>query len=386
MGDCLFIQDNQPIPTPHGPIISTMQRTSTYSIDVTSDEASALEKLAGLIEARAVTIITDETVDRIHGERIAEWLARTGIKVQKIALPAGERSKSLPTAIGLLDWLAHSDTGRRDMLLALGGGVVVDTVGWVASAYMRGVPYINAPTTLIGQVDAAVGGKVGVDHDIAKNLIGAFYAPHAVVSCVGWLTTLDSRQVRSGLAEAIKLAVISSPQLFDFIEQHLQSLLGLDVPSLRSLVHAASAIKCRLVERDPYEIDLRRTLNFGHTVGHAVETVTGYGPVLHGEAVAYGMAVAIRVAVTRGVLAPPVASRIIGILRAAGLPVVPEEVPVAPAADDVLAALAKIRQVRDGSLRFVLPAGIGRALIADDVHDDEIRAALADRVRAATAS
>jgi 3-dehydroquinate synthase len=380
------VQDNQPLPAFHGTIISTMQRTIKYDIHVMSDEVSALREIADLVGSRRVAIITDETVDRIHGERVAGLLAGTGLKVQKTAIPAGERSKSLPTAIGLLDWLAHGDTGRRDVLLALGGGVVIDTVGWVASAYMRGVPYINAPTTLIGQVDAAVGGKVGVDHETAKNLIGAFYAPHAVVSCVGWLTTLDSRQVRSGLAEAIKLAVISSPELFDFIEQHLQSLLALDVPLLRSLVHAASAIKCVLVERDPYEADLRRTLNFGHTVGHAVETVTGYGPVLHGEAVAYGMAVAVRVAVARGLLALPTARRITGILRAAGLPVVPEEIPVAPAADEVIAALAKIRQVRDGSLRFVLPAGIGKALITEDVHDDEIRAALTDRVRVATAS
>jgi 3-dehydroquinate synthase len=262
------------------------------------------------------------------------------------------------------------------VLLAVGGGVVIDTVGWAASVYMRGIPYINAPTTLIGQLDAAVGGKVGVDHDIAKNLIGGFYAPRAVVSCASWLSTLDPRQVRSGLAEAIKLAVICSPELFDFIEERLPQLLALDVPSLQKLVHAASAIKCVLVERDPYEVDLRRTLNFGHTVGHALETVTSYGPVLHGEAVGYGMAVAVRVAAARGVLEPEVATRITGLLLAAGLPVTPKTVPASFAADDVIAALAKIRQVRDGSLRFVLPAAVGTSLVADEVSDDEIRTAL----------
>src|SRR5215467_5541664 len=224
-------------------------------------------------------------------------------------------------ACQLLDWLAQTDTRRRDILLAVGGGVVIDTAGWVASAYMRGLSYINVPTTLLAQVDAAIGGKVAVNHDMAKNLIGAFYAPLAVVSCTDWLSTLGSRQVRSGLAEVIKLAVISSPQLFAFIEQHRESLLDLDASCLRSLVRAASAIKCSLVERDPYEIDLRRTLNFGHSVGHAVETVTGYGPVLHGEAVAYGMVVAIRIARARGVLAPSVAARIVAILRSVGLPV-----------------------------------------------------------------
>lgn len=382
MDGYLSVQDEQLIPPLDEPIISTLRRTSAYRIHVMSDEVSALEALGEMIGDRRVALVTDEIVNQIHGERIATWLTGSGIKVQRMVIPAGEQSKSLPTATRLLDWLAHGDTRRRDMLLAIGGGVVIDTVGWVASAYMRGIPYINAPTTLIGQVDAAVGGKVGVDHDIAKNLIGAFYAPHAVVSCVDWLTTLDSRQIRSGLAEAIKLAVICSPELFDFIERQLPWLLARDVPSLRQLVHAASAIKCVLVERDPYEIDLRRTLNFGHTVGHAVETVTGYGPVLHGEAVAYGMAVAIRVAAARGVLAPQVATRVTGILRAADLPVSSEEIPASLAADDVIAALAKIRQVRDGSLRFVLPAAIGTALIADDVSDNEIRAALTDLVGA----
>ena len=345
-----------------------------------------MQTLAAVIGDRTIAVVTDETVDRIHAERIGEWLSSSGLKVQKIAILAGEQSKSLATASHLFDWLAQTDIRRRDILLAVGGGVVIDTVGWVASAYMRGIPYINVPTTLLAQVDAAIGGKVGVDHHIAKNLIGAFYAPHAVVSCVDWLATLDSRQVRSGLAEAIKMAVICSPQLFAFIEQHLESLLALDVSVLRSLVHAASAIKCALVERDPYEIDLRRTLNFGHTVGHAVETVTGYGPVLHGEAVAYGMAVAVRVAAARGVLAPAVASRITGILQAVSLPVIPAELAVTPAADDVIAALAKVRQVRDGSLRFVLPVSIGSALIAPDVGDDEIRAALAYRRKAVVLS
>jgi len=266
---------------------------------------------------------------------------------------------------------------RRDILVAVGGGAIIDTTGWVASIYMRGISYINVPTTLLAQVDAAIGGKVAVNHDTAKNLIGAFYAPDSVVSCTSWLSTLDSRQFRSGLAEAIKLAVISSAQLLAFIEQHLESLAALDRDCLQTLVHAASSIKCTLVERDPYEVDLRRTLNFGHTVGHAVETVTGYGPVLHGEAVAYGMTVALRVATARGVLAPAVASRIVGILRAVGLPVRLGELRVAPATEDIIMALEKVRQVRDGSLRFVLPTGVGSALIVDDVGDDEIRSALA---------
>jgi 3-dehydroquinate synthase len=382
----LLVRDDQPLPGFDGPITSSMRRTSSYSIHVTSEEDAALKVLAEALGGRMTAMITDETVDKLCAERTREWLSGHGLRIQKIVLPPGESSKSLPTACRLLDWLAQSEMRRRDILLAVGGGAIIDTAGWVASIYMRGISYINVPTTLLAQVDAAIGGKVAVNHDTGKNLIGAFYAPSAVVSCTDWLGTLDSRQVRSGLAEAIKMAVISSPQLLAFIERHLESLLALDRSCLKTLVYAASAIKCALVERDPYEVDLRRTLNFGHTVGHAVETVTGYGPVLHGEAVAYGMAVAIQVAMARGVLSPAVGSRIVGILRAVGLPVLLGELPATPAAEDIIAALAKVRQVRDGSLRFVLPTGIGTALIVDDVGDDEIRSALRDRRRAVTTS
>jgi 3-dehydroquinate synthase len=376
MDRCLSVQDNLPIPRLDSPITSSVHRTSTYRIHVTSDEDSALSLMAEIIGDRMAAIITDETVDKLYAAHFSEWLSNRKIRVQKAVIPPGEQSKNISTACHLLDWLAQGEIQRRDILLAVGGGAIIDTAGWVASIYMRGIPYINLPTTLLAQVDAAIGGKVAINHDVAKNLIGSFYAPHAVVSCTTWLSTLDLRQIRSGLAEAIKLAVICSPQLLAFIEDHLESLLDLDVPCLRSLVHAASAIKCALVERDPYEVDLRRTLNFGHTVGHAVETVTGFGPVLHGEAVAYGMAVAVRVATARGVLASSAGSRITGILRALSLPVVPRELPIMPSEEDVIAALAKVRRVRDGSLRFVLPTGIGSALIADDVGDDEIRAAL----------
>lgn len=378
MNGPLSVVDDLPIPRLDGPVISTVQRTSTYSIYVTRDEDSALLALADAVDDRRVAIVTDETVDRLYTERIAQWLSNRGLKVQKMVLPPGDASKSLPAACQILDWLAQSDIRRRDVLLAIGGGMIIDTAGWVASIYMRGISYINVPTTLLAQVDAAIGGKVAVNHDTAKNLIGGFYSPDAVVSCTDWMSTLDARQTRAGLAEAIKMSIISSPELFYFIERNLESLRALDRDSLRVLVHASSAIKCGLVERDPYEVDLRRTLNFGHTVGHAVETATGYGPVLHGEAVAYGMSVAIRIARARGVLLAGTADRIVAILRVLGLPTVPDELPAMPPPEEVIAALEMVRQVRNGSLRFVLPTGIGSSLICDDVCDDEIRVALYD--------
>jgi 3-dehydroquinate synthase len=381
VNEALSVRDHQPIPRLDGPIVSSVRRTSTYRIHVTRDDDSTLRSLAEIIGERRVALVTDDTVDRLYARDIGSWLASRGTTVHTASIAPGESSKSLSTASDLLDWLAQTDTRRRDILLAVGGGVIIDTVGWVASAYMRGIAYVNVPTTLLAQVDAAIGGKVAVNHAAAKNLIGGFYAPLAVVSCTDWLSTLGPRQIRSGLAEVVKVAVISSPQLLTYVEEQREQLLNLDPSSLRTVVYAATAVKCALVERDPFEVDLRRTLNFGHTVGHAVETVTGYGPVLHGEAVAYGMAVALRIAMFRRVLDAATGSRIIRLLRALGLPVTPEDLSVTPSSDEVIAALEMVRHVRDGSLRFVLPTDLGAALIVDDVTDDEIRNAMCGRMR-----
>ena len=221
---------------------------STYSIHVSSDENTSLKALAEAVGNRMVAVITDETVDALHTERISQWLSGHVSKVLKIVLPSGESSKSLPVACHLLDWLAQSDMRRRDVIVAVGGGAIIDTAGWVASIYMRGISYINVPTTLLAQVDAAIGGKVAVNHDIAKNLIGSFYAPDVVGRAPTGSAHLDSRQFRSGLAEAIKMAVISSRQLLAFIEQHLESLAALDPPAcitgaccVRDQMHAGGA-------------------------------------------------------------------------------------------------------------------------------------------------
>ncbi|MBT8227721.1 MAG: 3-dehydroquinate synthase [Dactylosporangium sp.] len=361
-----------------GSIIGSASRLDRYPVHVTSREHDALDHVVQEIDDRRVALVSDDTVGMLHAGELAARLVDRGLRVDMRTFPAGEGSKSVGTAIALLDWLADTALARRDVILAVGGGVVIDTVGWVASAYMRGVPYINVPTTLLGQVDAALGGKVAVDHSSAKNLIGAFYQPKAVVSHVGYLKTLDARQLRAGLAEAIKKGIIASPTLFGFIEEHRDDILGTDPRVLETLVRGASNVKCELIARDPYEIDLRRPLNFGHTVGHAVETVTGYGPILHGEAVAFGMAVAADIARRREALDGEVYVRILRLLEDVGLPVRVEDFAVPVGADDVVAALDKIRKIRDGRLRFVLPARLGETLVVDDVTDDEIRAAVAD--------
>jgi 3-dehydroquinate synthase len=294
------------------------------------------------------------------------------------AVPGGETSKSLARAVELWDWLARSPIARRDAIVNLGGGVVCDLGGWVASGYMRGLPYVNLPTTLLAQVDGALGGKTAVNHPLAKNLLGAFHQPTAVISNVGFLATTSRRHLAAGLAEVIKKAMIASPECWAFIEGAADDVLARDTEALLRLVRAASAIKTRLVERDPYELDLRRPLNFGHTVGHPLETVTGYGPLLHGEAVAFGMVVEARIATSRGILDPALLERLIALLGRCGLPVAARDLPVEVDGAALVAAMEKVRLIRAGSLRFVLPRALGETVIADTVGDDEIRRALED--------
>jgi 3-dehydroquinate synthase len=256
--------------------------------------------------------------------------------------------------------------------------VIADLGGWVASAYMRGIPYVNLPTTLLAQVDGALGGKVAVNHPLAKNLIGAFHQPAAVIANVGFLRTTSGRHLRAGLAETIKKAMIASPAYWVAIENDADAILARDPQALERLVRSAAAIKTALVERDPYEADLRRPLNFGHTIGHPLETVTGYGPLLHGEAVALGMVVESRIAAARGLLSVALLERLLTLLRRCGLPTTAAELAAPVEGEAVLAAMEHVRLIRAGSLRWVLPVDLGETVIADDVGDGEIRRALRD--------
>jgi 3-dehydroquinate synthase len=374
--DVHVIRDEIPVPRPDLPIEGRATRTDSYPVAIVTGTDATADRLTALAPQGRMAIVTDETVAALHVRPLVEALDRRGITSTVKAIPPGEGSKALATAVGLLDDLAHSSVGRRDLLVACGGGVVLDTAGWVASAYMRGIPYANVPTTLLGAVDAAIGGKVAVDHTVAKNLIGAFYQPVGVVSNIEYLTTLPGRQIRAGLAEVIKKGMIASPELFTAIETDLEAILAQDTGALDRLVRSASATKCALVARDPYENDLRRPLNFGHTVGHAVETVTGYGPVLHGEAVAFGMAVAARISLSRGWISPGVCDRLVTLLHRTGLPHAIGQLGAEVDPDAVVAALGKIRLIRAGRLRFVLPLDVGTVAIADDVGDEEIHRAL----------
>jgi len=293
------IANDLPMSTAGGPFRASANRVASYDVMIVDSAAQVASALAREVTGRKAFLVTDETVLKLHAEALMEALRCRGVEAHLMAFPAGERSKQLGTACQLLDWLADSDMCRRDVLVPVGGGVVCDTAGWAASVYMRGISYMNVPTTLMAQVDAAIGGKVGVDHSRAKNLIGAFHQPQAVMTCLAYLDTLDVRELRNGLAEVVKKASIASPALFGYLEQRWREVLDQDRDTLRQLVRTASLIKIRLIADDPYENDLRRPLNFGHTVGHALETATGYHAVTHGEAISVGMAVAVRIAAGR---------------------------------------------------------------------------------------
>jgi 3-dehydroquinate synthase len=374
----LRLHDEIRMPTDGDPVVARARRDESYVVHVVRDADAMRRALAGFLDGvTTVALITDTTVEALHGPALLRSLRDHEVDVVARAVPAGEQTKSLATAVEMWNWLAHTGLGRRDLVLTFGGGVINDLGGWVASVYMRGVPYINLPTSLLAMVDGALGGKVAVNHQVAKNLLGAFQQPAGVISDVRYLRTLDRRHLAAGIAECVKKGVIASPEYFAFIEDQADALLAGDLGALERLVSAASAIKSALIERDPYEEDLRRPLNFGHTVGHPLETVTGYEPLLHGEAVAFGMAVEARVSAARGWLAESVLDRLLCVLRRCGLPVSAEELPVTVRADAIVAATEKVRLIRAGSLRWVLPLELGDTVIADDVTEAELREALA---------
>lgn len=373
----LHNHDEIPLPPTVDDVVEgSASRHDRYPIVVTRSLEATVNRVAEMVGDCGIGLISDERVYELHGRTFLEGLRDLGLRPSVFTVRAGEANKSLDEAVRAWNWLADGSLGRRDTIVNLGGGVVIDLGGWVAAGYMRGMRYLNVPTTLVGQVDAGIGGKLAVNHPRAKNLIGGFHQPIGVVSHVGYLDTLELRAVRAGLAETIKKALIASPPYLDFIEGAADRLLARDPQALCELVSAAGAIKAELIARDPYEIDSRRTLGFGHALAHPLETVTGFGPIVHGEAVAFGMVVEARMALARGMLADSTFDRIVALLTRCGLPTSAASLPVAVDGHALLDATEKVRLARGGFLRWVLPLDVGETAIVDSVGDEEIRAAL----------
>ena len=331
-------------------------RPLRYALRVGTGLLSRLPaELARILPAHRYFLITDRRVAGLYGRRLLAELRGRGLDVRLLAVPAGERAKTRQTKSRLEDRMIAAGGGRDAAVLALGGGMITDLAGFTAATYLRGVPYLSIPTTLLAMVDAAIGGKTAVDHPAGKNLIGAFYHPRAVLADVGTLATLPERDFRSGLAEAVKTAVVGDAALFRRLARSRAAILSRHPAALTALVMACCRIKSGVVRADERESGKRAILNFGHTVGHALERLSGYR-LSHGEAVAIGMGVEARAAEAAGILRAGDAERIEGLLRQLGLPVRPA---ARIDAARLLSAARSDKKARQGALRFAVPIRIG---------------------------
>jgi 3-dehydroquinate synthase len=317
---------------------------------------------------KKAAVVTDDQVGPVYLEGVVESLRSAGISVISVTIPAGEENKTLAVISSIYDQLLSAGVERLTPVLALGGGVIGDMAGFVAATILRGVPLIQIPTTLLSMVDASVGGKTGVNHAVGKNLIGAFHQPRGVLIDPETLETLPRRELHSGLAECIKHEIIRDGEGFEKLEKNIGLALNLEMEYLAELVAHNVAIKARVVEADPFEKGERAHLNFGHTFGHAIETVSKY-EYAHGECVALGMVAAARVAVRMGMLDGASAGRIVGLIGAAGLPTGGLKLPI----EAILDAMLFDKKVKGGKIRFVLPDRIGHVVIREDVPADVLR-------------
>ncbi len=320
----------------------------------------------GLGEDAAV--ITNPVVSSLHGGALEKSLADAGLKVAVLEVPDGEEQKSLETAGELCGRLTQCHAERSTTVLALGGGVIGDLAGFVAATYMRGVPLIQIPTTLLAQVDSSIGGKTGVDHEGLKNKIGAFYQPRLVMADTDTLKTLPGEAIIDGLAEVIKYAVIRDQGILTYVEDNLKAIMAADSEAMEEVVFRCASIKADVVSQDEKEKGLRAILNFGHTVGHAVETVSNFG-IEHGTAVAIGMVAEARIAHKMGMLGKNDLKRLEGIINRVGFKLALPEAET----EKFEQAMTHDKKVVCGRVRFVLPNSLGKVSITDEVDQALVR-------------
>jgi len=337
-----------------------------YSVIVGRGAWRTLRRLKGY---SSVFVLTEPNLWKRWGRKLARdagWA-----RVRPILVPAGEGSKSLSMAGRVASDLLDRGADRHSLLVAFGGGVVGDLGGFVASTYMRGIDYVQATTTVLAQVDSAIGGKTAVNIRAMKNLVGTFYAPQLVVSEPAVLASLSPRAFQSGVYEAVKHGVLSGPKLFDWLENHVAGIHPGDTALLETLVARAAQVKVDVVSRDEREADLRRILNLGHTFGHALEEATAYRRFLHGEAVAWGMLMATRLAELVGLLNPFVGKRIACVVRSVG----PLPTLRGLRKERILALLPRDKKAVSGKIHWVLPEDIGRVRVTPEVPDAAVAAA-----------
>lgn len=333
------------------------QRDASYDICIGRGLLDELARLVGAAcPARRYAVITDSHVSTRYGAHVVARLRDATLPAELFEFPAGERNKTRETWAALSDRLLDRQFGRDAAVVALGGGVVGDVAGFVAATYLRGIPYVQVPTTLLAMIDSSVGGKTGVDVPAGKNLLGAFHQPRLVVADLAVLESLPPQQVASGMAEAVKHGVIGDAAYFAALEREPEAIAARHPDALERVVRRSVEIKAAVVAADERESGRRAVLNFGHTVGHAIEATGRFG-ALHGEAVAIGMAYEARLAEVLGIAERGTAARLTGLLERYQLPL---DLPDAANVDALIAAMQLDKKARDGAVRFALPEAIGR--------------------------
>ncbi|HGJ67416.1 TPA: 3-dehydroquinate synthase [bacterium] len=318
-------------------------------------------------------IVTNDVVGKLYGNILKESLNSAGIETIVIEIPDGEEYKSFAGAMMIYDALIENRINRQSVIIAMGGGVIGDLAGFVSATYMRGIPFIQIPTSLLAQVDSSVGGKTAINHPKAKNMIGAFHQPKFVFIDVDVLKTLPERELKAGLAEVIKHGIIMDAELFGYMEDNSAKILNLDSQCLEQIVARSCRDKANIVEQDEKESNIRAILNYGHTIGHGIEAVTDYNVYRHGEAVSIGMAVAGKLAVNLGILDEDIVERQNHLLKKYGLPTDFPDLDI----DRVIEAIHLDKKSKsNGKSRFVLLKDIGEAIIYENVTDDQIRNAI----------
>lgn len=344
----------------------------SYPIHIGRDLISDANLILPHLKRKHVAIVTNTTVAPLYLDKLSQTLQASGVTVIPIILPDGEAYKNTETLNTIYDVLLQNRCERSTTLIALGGGVIGDLTGYAAATYLRGVPFIQVPTTLLSQVDSSVGGKTGINHPLGKNMIGAFYQPQVVLADIDTLKTLPAREFAAGMAEVIKYGLIRDTDFFDWLETHIEQLMALEEGAISEAIYRSCQNKAEVVARDEHENGERALLNLGHTFGHAIENAMGYGVWLHGEAVAAGTMLAADLSKRLGWLTAAEVTRIHALLSKAGLPLDAPKL----GAEKYLDLMQMDKKVADGKIRLVLQQGIGKSVITSDYDAEKLKETL----------
>jgi len=344
-------------------------QNQSYTIHLGSGSVSVLDvEFERFAETHGVALISDRNVYALYGSKLERSIRKRFSHILTLLVPAGERSKSRWRKASIEDAMIREELGRDSLVIALGGGVVGDLAGYVAATYLRGLPYVQVPTTLLAQVDSSIGGKVAINTKAGKNLVGAFHQPVAVLADIDFLSTLPKRQFLSGLSELIKHGIIADRHLFEQLEENLDRILDMDVASLTQALYRSMAVKAKVVQKDEKEGGLRKILNWGHTLGHAVEALSNYR-LLHGECVSIGMALEARLCRHLGWLSRQDEQREILLLQRAGLPI---QLPAGISGHEVVKKTQIDKKARAGHVRYLVHDKIGSMSSVDGTYTVQI--------------